>query len=139
MSTNPGLEQHRHEPVSSEVAKLDDHEREHGLDRLRHSLHEKALMAASRAEGAAALAAHQAQSTATDVVGRVAVLEDFRKTVEGDIKEIRADVGGMKRTLDSMAARSPIQQGLYALTALVTLAYFGSLLYDRWILHLGAG
>lgn len=114
---------------------MDDQQR-HALDELQRRASDTALKTAGRAEGAALVVSHQITDLADKLGGRVAVLEDSRRTTDGDIKEIKADIGGIKRTLDALAERSTIQQALYALLALTWLAVGVYMLFDRFI---GAG
>lgn len=132
MSTNPGIAE---EPVSAEVAKVVD-EQKHALDKLRDSINDRALQTAGRAEGAALVVSHQLTELGAQLGGRVAVLEDKQRDAGAELKAIRAAVDATKTSVDALLARSPVQQALYALTALVVLSYFGSLLWDRF---LGAG
>jgi hypothetical protein len=125
-----------YEPVSAEVARVDDRDQRHELDKLRDTLRERALVSAGRAEGAANVVGQQVLELGKDHGGRLAVLEDHDRETRGDLKAIKATVDGIKSTLETLAARSPVQQALYSLTALTVFAYFASLLWEK---HFGGG
>lgn len=127
MSTLPG---NADEPISAEVATVGDRE-QHELDKLRERVTERALQAAARAEGAAMVASHRIDDLSAQLGGRVAVVEDRQREDGATLKALVAVVSAVNSKVDTLLARSPIQQALYALTALVMLAYFTLLLWDR--------
>lgn len=114
-------------PPQVEVSPVKQSDHDHELDRLHADLNTKAHAAANRAEGIAMAANHTAASTAMAIGERVAVLEDARRTVDGDLKEIKATLDGIKTSIGTLTARSRTDVFLGRARDLIAIFGFGSI------------
>lgn len=131
MNTGPGIA--IEEPISAEVAKLDEQEL-HALDRLRTQV--RALEVAAKAEGIAGAVLQHATAKSEQLGERIAVLESDagKRDLALDKLSLQLGVlderlGVLDERLDVMNTRSPLQQFIYSTAAMLAAIYFGVLLY----------